>query len=54
MQSYKVTETNDGHKRVALLFIISEHMTNGIAQREVWLEIGAVDYIADLMQLASR
>lgn len=29
-------------------------MANGIAQREVWLEIGAVDDIANLMQVASR
>ena len=39
---------------MAPLFIAIEHMANGIAQREVWLEIRLVDDIANPMQVASR
>lgn len=46
--------TNGGFGRPAVLFVASEHVANGVAQREVWLKIRAVEHIANTVQVASR
>jgi hypothetical protein len=46
--------TNGGFGRAAVLFVASEHVANGVAQREVWLKIRVVEHIANTVQVASR
>ena len=38
---------------MARLFVASEDMANGVAQREFWLEIRTVEHVGDAMQIAS-
>jgi hypothetical protein len=47
--------TNDAFNRVALFsFVDSEHMANGIAQREFGLEIRAIEHVSNAIQVAGR
>ena len=54
IRSYKRTGTNDDFGRFVDLLITSEHVANGVAYCELRLEIRAVEYIVNTMQVASR